>query len=317
MGYSIVDFSKSLRIDGCKIRNTPNIIFLCGGETAKRGRFRSARDYFYRHLLKEKASIAKRVRLAEDVNAWFRQEVFPDLLELENYVADLADTTVLFVESPGSIAELGAFAASDALRPKTLAVLNTHYGPAPSFITDGPVRKIKNENAKLVHYYTWNPKQLGSAATKEEFRVMTEDLTAFLVSRDEAQVKLQNFDGNKHGHALLLTADLVRMPGVATITDLSFCLETLGCEFDQQQLHRYISLLESMSLITRANRSNQFFYVSKSSIPFIRYAYRKEAALKDSARIQSALRESLDPIPTSILRNFLSANQEEGGAQNV
>lgn len=317
MGYTLVDFSKSLKADRCKIRNTPNIIFLCGGETAKKGRYRSARDYFYRHLLREKASIAQRVRLAEDVNSWFRQDVFPDLLELENYIADLADTTVLFVESPGSIAELGAFAASDALRPKTLAVLNNFYGPSPSFITDGPVRKIKNENDKLVHYYTWNPKKLGSAATKEEFREMTEDLTAFWVHRAEAQSELQNFNGNKHGHVLLLAADLIRIQGVATITEISDCLKALGCEFNNEQLRRYISLLESMALIAREYRSNQSFYVSKSSTPFIRYAYLPDAPLKDAVRIQSALRESLEPMPKRILRGFLGDSGDKGSSKDV
>src|SRR5258708_3632965 len=166
MGYSLVDFSKSLRAESCKIRNTPNLIFLCGGRTAETGPYRSARDYFYRHLKSKATGIACRVKLAEDVNAWFRPGVFPDLLELENYLADLADITVLFVESPGSIAELGAFAASDSLRPKTLAVLNNFYGPERSFIAEGPVQKMKNESSDLVHYYNWDPRRLNAPATK-------------------------------------------------------------------------------------------------------------------------------------------------------
>ncbi|HEV3332635.1 MAG TPA: retron St85 family effector protein [Bryobacteraceae bacterium] len=140
MGYSIVDFAKSLNVDRCKIRNTPNLIFLCGGAVGETGPDKSARDYFYRHLKSKATKIAQRVRLAEAVNAWFRGNEFPDLLELENYLADLADITVLFVESPGSIAELGAFAASDVLRPKTLAVLNASHSSDRSFITDGPVK---------------------------------------------------------------------------------------------------------------------------------------------------------------------------------
>ena len=312
MSYSIVDFSKSLRVDNCRIRNTPNLIFLCGGETAKTGRYRSARDFFYRHLLKESPSIASRVRLAEDVNAWFRKDVFPDLLELENYMADLADTTVLFVESPGSIAELGAFAASDVLRPKTLAVLNGFYDSARSFIAEGPVLKIKNVNSQLVHYYTWDPRRLSSASTKEEFRAMTEDLTAFLANRDKAQPIQRVFDGQKRGHALLLLADLIRISGVATTTDLAVCLAELGCEHSHVQLDRYFSLLHSMALITEVLRSNQSFYVGTHSVPFIQYAYKPGAALKDSTRIMSSVRGSLDPVPRKILRDHLSKPLPKG-----
>ena len=100
MGYSIVDFAKSIKGAACKIRNTPNLIFLCGGRTAEKPQYASARDYFYRHLKSKAPEIAQRVKLAEEVNTWFRGDVFPDLLELENYLADLADITVLFVESP-------------------------------------------------------------------------------------------------------------------------------------------------------------------------------------------------------------------------
>ena len=177
MPYSLVDFAKSLRIDGCKVQQTPHLIFLCGGKTAKDGPYQSARDYFNRHLKRERPTIAARVRLAEEVNEWFQQDnAFPDLLELENYLAHLADITVLFVESPGSIAELGAFANSDDIRPKTLAVLNTSHESEGSFISDGPIRKLSNENKDHVHYYTWNPKDLDSDPTKAEFAELTNEI---------------------------------------------------------------------------------------------------------------------------------------------
>lgn len=312
MGYSIVEFAKSLRGDDCKIRNTPNLIFLCGGKTAEKGRYRSARDYFYRHLKSNAAGIARRVKLAEDVNAWFRREVFPDLLELENYLADLADITVLFVESPGSIAELGAFAASGSLRPKTLAVLNTFYDFDRGFIAQGPVQKIKNENVQLVHYYKWHPKRLKLPATEKEFRDMAKELAAFLLSRDKSLPKQQSFDKKKPGHVLLLIVDLIGIPGVATITDIANCLTELGCEFDHAKLGRYLSLLESMSFVTRVLRSNQTFYVSSSPKSFIRYAYQPSAVLKDAKRIKAAIRGALDPMPKKILRDFLRNSGKKG-----
>ncbi len=301
MDYSIVDFAKSLRVDHCKIRNTPNLIFLCGGKTAETHQYRSARDYFYRHLKSKVAKIARRVRLAEDVNAWFDRDVFPDLLELETYLADLADITILFVESPGSIAELGAFAASDVLRPKTLAVLNNHYDQRQTFISDGPVQKIKTANGQFVHYYDWDPRKLNSRATIKEFREMADGLTKFLVSRDSLHVKEQSFDNKKHGHVLLMVADLIGIAGVATTTDIGNCLKVLGCGSQNVELERYVSLLESMSFVTRAFRSNQTFYVSPIAKSFIRYAYEPGASLRDQKRIKTAIRAALDPVRRSVL----------------
>ena len=306
MGYSIVDFAKSLRIDRCKIRNTPNLIFLCGGKTAEKGKYyRSARDYFYRHLKSKAAKIAQNVKLAETVNAWFRRDVFPDLLELENYLADLADITILFVESAGSIAELGAFAALEAVRSKALAVLNSHYDRERTFISDGPVQKLKDENKELVHYYRWNPAKLNSPATIREFKDMSEHLTDFLVRRQKSHTKEQTFNKRKHGHVLLMAADLIRIAGVATKTDIADCFKELGCEFNHEQLERYLSLLESMSFIRRELRGTQAFYVADEAKPFIRYAYLPDAPFTDQQRIKSAIRVALEPMRKKILANSM------------
>lgn len=238
--------------------------------------------------------------------------VFPDLLELEVYLADLADITILFVESPGSIAELGAFAASDVLRPKTLAVLNKHYGLSQTFISDGPVAKIKNENDQFVHYYEWNPEKLNSPATKTEFRDMAQYLTAFLVKRDRSHTKEQIFERKKQGHALLLVADLIGIAGVATTTDIANCLRELGCEFKKEQLDRYFSLLESMSFIRRVLHANQVFYIPGVMKPFIRYTYRSGVALKDQKRIKTAIRGALDPMRKKILAKSIRKPIKKG-----
>lgn len=142
--YTLLDFAQSLNLEDCRLQNTPNLLFLCGGPMADVGPYLSARDYFHRALKRKKPDLARRVKLAEDINGWFKnawfknETAFSDLLEVENYIAHLAAVTVLFVESPGSIAELGAFAASDHLRRKTVAVLNESHDSENTFIAEGP-----------------------------------------------------------------------------------------------------------------------------------------------------------------------------------
>ena len=306
MPYSVVDFAKSLRIDGCKIQRTPSLIFLCGGKTAEVGPYKSARDYFNRHLKREKPTIAARVRLAEEVNEWFkRDDAFPDLLELENYLAYLADITVLFVESPGSIAELGAFANSDDIWPKTLAVLNSAHESEGSFISNGPIRKLSNENEDHVHYYTWNPNDLHSDLTKVEFAELTNELVTFLEKIKEARPRQSSLKTTERGHALLLVADLIRMPGVATTTELLECLSALGCEADREVLKRYLSVLQSLGFVIAHRRSNQEFFVRASEHPFIRYAYLEGTRFRDQYRIRTELRQGLKSIKRSALTHSL------------
>jgi hypothetical protein len=67
-------------------------------------------------------------------------------LEVEALLAALADIVVIVVESPGTFAELGAFANSDPLRRKLLPLLDRAHRHAESFVTTGPVRWIDAES---------------------------------------------------------------------------------------------------------------------------------------------------------------------------
>lgn len=69
-----------------------------------------------------------------------------DLLSLENLLAESVDAVVVIPESPGSLAELGAFASNTELRKKIVCVLDNRYKKSKSFISKGPVKLIKNEN---------------------------------------------------------------------------------------------------------------------------------------------------------------------------
>jgi hypothetical protein len=276
VAYSIADFAKSLRLDKCKIKNRPDLIFLCGGilPPDANGPFVSARDFFYRYLLDENSRWTTRIKLAEKISAWFRKdEAFPDLLQLENYLAGLAAATILFVESPGSIAELGAFAASDALRPKTLAVLNTFFDIKNSFIADGPAQRIKGDNPQHVLYYEWNPTKLNSAETQTEFTEIARALIDSLRQEDAARKKLLSFDAKETGDTLLLVADLIRIAGVASKSDLADCLQILDLHSTKEAVDRYLSILQSIDFVVERRRSNQIFYVRGSSTVFVRYAY--------------------------------------------
>ncbi len=121
--------------------------------------YKSARDYFYNYIHQHHSDLAGRTRLAEDVilHAWSDEQPFSDLLELEEYLADLSDAIVLFVESAGSFAELGAFSASDRLRTKTVAVVNAFYSEANSFIAHGPLRRLMTYSPSQTYYDPWYP----------------------------------------------------------------------------------------------------------------------------------------------------------------
>jgi hypothetical protein len=70
-----------------------------------------------------------------------------DLLSLEGLLADSVDAIVLIPESPGSFAELGAFANDELLRSKLICLVDKKYKKDKSFINQGPLRLVKKANA--------------------------------------------------------------------------------------------------------------------------------------------------------------------------
>jgi hypothetical protein len=286
---AVADFLKSVNIPASRVINTPNLIFLCGGITKKNGLYESARDYFHRYLRANNPSIAKRVRLAENVNKSLNPGSFSDLLDLENYLADVSDLLIIFVESPGSIAELGAFAASAPLNPKTLAVLNSHYNLERTFIADGPVKRIKDRQAYLYHY-EWDPDDLNSAATVGEFKDMSEDLIKLLEERQHSASREQILNVETHGHKMLLVADLIGVIGITFEAELLECLTLCGCQVTKQDFQRYVTLLEYLHIIVKKHNSRYTYYLSRGVISYIDYA-----GVRDKERAKVPIRQVLLP----------------------
>jgi len=73
-----------------------------------------------------------------------------DLLSLENLLADSVDVILMIPESPGSFAELGAFANNKKLRTKIVCLIDKKYKKNKSFINQGPIKLIKKANKQGV-----------------------------------------------------------------------------------------------------------------------------------------------------------------------
>jgi hypothetical protein len=119
-------------------RHLKPLIFLCGGRKS------NARDTLVRALRKRRP----------DYYYFFAETVWehiPELeglnsLKMETQLALLADALVILVESPGSIAELGAFSAIDSLREKIMPIVPMKYKGEDSFISTGPIRWVDAES---------------------------------------------------------------------------------------------------------------------------------------------------------------------------
>ncbi|HIF9399212.1 TPA: retron St85 family effector protein [Photobacterium damselae] len=120
-------------------------VFLCGGAVGNEDNGRS--------------KMAKIFKEHSKYELLYPEDIFDDLLagpgqhsllHLENILADCVDAIVIFPESPGSFAEIGAFSNNPRLAKKLIVLSDKNYKRNKSFINYGPYRLIKESKTGAV-----------------------------------------------------------------------------------------------------------------------------------------------------------------------
>ncbi|ELL4669152.1 retron St85 family effector protein [Vibrio fluvialis] len=132
------------------VNQSKRTVFLCGADIKDRttGRSKMA-SVFQNQQSRIKYELLYPESLFDDLLAGQGQH---SLLELENILANSVDAIVLFPESPGSFAELGAFSSNPNLVNKLICISNKRFEHKRSFINYGPNRLIKaSQTGKVLH----------------------------------------------------------------------------------------------------------------------------------------------------------------------
>ena len=101
-------FLRNVRLEESRVQYPEDVVFFCGGVIDPSDlRFASLRDFIFanRAIVLE----GKRIILAEKAAEAFDSRVYEDLMDFERFIASISRIVLLVSESPGSIAELGAF----------------------------------------------------------------------------------------------------------------------------------------------------------------------------------------------------------------
>lgn len=153
---------QDLNFEKLRISRPSKFVFLCGGIIGPDGtkQANSLRDYLYRVQ-----SFCKRLHgeviLAEKANQLYRETSYGDLISFEEDIARIAAVVFVIAESPGSLAELGAFASNEVIRRALRVIVQTDHFNKESFIRWGPIQRIKNDGVEFVGVYPWKTRRTG------------------------------------------------------------------------------------------------------------------------------------------------------------
>ena len=217
----------SIDLTGTRVVRFPSLILLCGGPVSQETSvFKSCRDIFYQHVKHSETCLFRdNVILAENIFCYFEHSSYNDLISFEKDLAELSSLTVIFSESPGSIAELGSFSVLPKVQDRLLVVLHEDDAFKESFIWRGPALYLKNnakENGKLdpISIYNWQKLKKDDGIVEQSDFSDAEALSESIVKILTEFPKTAAFKKDQVGHVMLLVLDLLNIIHLATIEEI-------------------------------------------------------------------------------------------------
>ena len=240
-------------------------IFLCGGKLTQNGEpAGSLRDRIHRFLKTNSHKLVDRIVLAETFIDRFgvsSNTGYKDLISFEKDLANLAGLIVLVVESPGALAELGAFCQLQPLADRLHVVLNQVYSDNRSFIMMGPVQHLETHYKNPPFVYDW-PRD--SAQTDKIANETLNDIVDDIADRFGKLPQTETFKGDNQGHRMLLICDLLHCFIALKESELLEYLSRLlpGPPLTELQLSQMLFVLQCRKLVERKRYKNYVCYVS-------------------------------------------------------
>lgn len=260
-------------LKGSEISLNPPIIFACGGiADVQLSEPASVRGFFMQHIASKEPELCTHIRLAEDFKDWLHDSKYDDLKTFEEDLAHISSLILIFLESPGTIAELGLFTTHENLIDKLMIFVSEFHYTADSFIKLGLLRYIHNKNEEIVRPYPWDEKDLKNS-TKSILKDISQDIKDLLKKHHKNEM----FQIDNPGHISFLIFEIILLFKALKYNEISKFLDCLELPISKPELNRFLFLLEKLEFISKKSYGTEFYYpLQKQS--------RVRLSLKDKAK---------------------------------
>lgn len=296
-----------------RVLSLPSKIFMCGGLVDKdryEEPYLSMRHFIFAHMKINEQDLFKEIVLADYVNFWLQDSNYEDLLELEEDLAGLVSCIPLFLESPGSYAELGSFVLIKHISEKLLLFTNGAYRDDRSFIALGPIKRLENDHGEnRVHAHIWPTRnQNQSFNTSDALDHLASDIckSIKIFSRDRDNSRA--FNPKIAAHKILLICDIINLLLISRLNEIEEVINGLTIEvdgepfiLDRKTCKKYILIARKLELIEKIHdgTGDDAYYVSLDPAQngFIKYNYNTEAPYTSRSAWKIMIKNHIEKTP--------------------
>jgi len=276
------------------VRPFDGFVFLCGGaiESTDAG-IASARHYALSRVDRDGKIAGHKVIIAEKMTSLMQGDDYRDLLEFEEHIAALCACVLIFVESPGSIAELGSFSVMTHLAPRLLVVCEQRFesNVAPSFIFLGPLASLRRRRAESVQVFPISIDIDG--VLKADSELLGECwgyIEEAMLSAPRRSIPESRLVKDELSHRMVLVAEIVDLCAAIKLGEIEDILDGFGVNLKGKALRRVLRILEQFELIVSRTYGNDRFYHSPTSRNLVGFRLRLERGrIFDSIRFKTGM----------------------------
>ena len=312
-------FSEDLSTVIEHVQAPSEVVFICGGEH-KPGdqQTLSLRDAFLKIL---ERPLPKGVIpiLAEDITSdAFFFSLYGDILLFEIHLAQITNLILLFCEGYGGMAELGAFAATEQISAKVLAVIPEKFNEQDSFIKLGPLRRLRNtvgassvcvlDDAQLCISANLTTGKIDvSSINKEALKRMLADPIRIRISENKPP---SSFDRNNEGHRIKLMVGLIQEYGALKFEEIKDLFGKFSITVNDNTVKQFLMCAEAVDWIREKTLGTNTYYVARN-LPqkAANLLFKEDVGGKNADRRLALIREEwrkVEPERLSAISSVLS-----------
>jgi len=284
-GNDITDLVDRFDAKSLRVRAPSPILLICGGgidiNKTKPASLRQAYTFVYgRDVLKDYANVTP-----EDFKIFAPHGNYTDWLSFESEFAQIVDLIILFSESYGSVAELGAFAMVEEIALRLLVVMDDKNYAEPSFVKHGPVRRLEGEYGNsAVCVLNREDINISDITKVEDVNLdnFAAILTAAIAKRKADYRERTTFIPDRPGHLIKLIVGLIQHYGALTETEIGVLMFAMDITVKPEKLQDYLLCATNARWIVKDKRGVEEYHCALPNInQAIEYKLRKDLPVED------------------------------------
>lgn len=213
------------------------------------------RDMFVTWAHDTNHDIAASLKLPEDYPEWNQFDGYDDLTAFESDAGCISRVVLLFVESEGAFAELGAFCMQEVLAERLFVVLYSKYYRANSYIALGPLRVLKRVQGDEPSICPVDGDGLA------DFEKVLPELASEVLEKSKQALKVHPFNSLQVRDQFLFVADIVELFGALSHKEITELLNAFGMKLTKNRVSQMLNLLCLLEVIQPSEHLSRHYYV--------------------------------------------------------